>query len=185
MTSMAGISITSPRRRMPLRPETAPWGSRASGYGCPALLVSPLIDGGTVFRGSGPIDHTSVLKTISERWGTAPLTARDRAAGSLGDVISLAKPRTDDPLSGVVAPISSSAHPGASAPTKLDRIHAARVAALPIRNEKGHYPEDAPVPVFGSTSDLSDFIRDRTAGWKEHVQRQKRRRAANADNDGK
>ena len=148
------------------------------GLRVPAVLVSPLIEAGTVFRGSGPIDHTSVLKTLSERWGTAPLTARDRAAASLGDVVSLAKPRTDDPLSGVVAPASRAAQPGASTPTKLDRIHAARVAALPIRNEKGHYPEDAPVPVLASTAELSDFIRDRTAAWKEHVQRRKRRRAA-------
>lgn len=146
------------------------------GLRVPAVLVSPLIEAGTVFRASGPIDHTSVLKTIAERWGTTPLTARDRAAASLGDVVSLANPRTDDPLSGVVPPVSSAAQPGASTPTKLDRIHAARVAALPIRNEKGHYPEDAPVPVFASTSELSDFIRDRTAAWKEHVQRLKRRR---------
>jgi phospholipase C len=157
---------------------------RRFGLRVPAVLVSPLIDAGTVFRGSGPIDHTSVLKTISERWGTAPLTARDRAAGSLADAVSLAKPRTDDPLSGVVPPVSSPAQPSPSKPTKLDRIHAARVAALPIRNEKGHYPEDAQVPVFASTADLSDFVRDRTAAWKEHVQRQKRRRTAQAAGEG-
>ncbi|MDE2451315.1 MAG: phosphoesterase [Gammaproteobacteria bacterium] len=147
------------------------------GLRVPAVLVSPLIKAGTVFRGTGPIDHTSVLKTISERWGTAPLTARDRAAGSLGDVVSLATPRTDDPLSGVVPPTSSIAHPGASQPTKIDMIHAQRVAALPVRNEKGYYPEHAPLPAFASASDLSDFIRDRTAAWKEHVQRQKQRRS--------
>ena len=146
------------------------------GLRVPAVLVSPLIKAGTVFRGTGPIDHTSVLKTISERWGTAPLTARDRAAGSLGDVVSLATPRTDDPLSGVVPPTSSIAHPSASQPTKIDMIHAQRVAALPVRNEKGYYPEHAPLPAFASASDLSDFIRDRTAAWKEHVQRLKQRR---------
>ena len=57
-------------------------------------------------------------------------------------------------------------------------IQAQRVAALPIRNEKGYYPENVPAPVFASASDLSDFIRDRTAAWKEHVQRQKERRSA-------
>ena len=148
------------------------------GLRVPAVLVSPLIPAGTVFRGTGPIDHTSVLKTISERWGTTPLTARDRAAGSLGAVVSLAKARTDDPLNRIVPPKSSDAHPKASKPSKIDMIQAQRVAALPIRNEKGYYPENEPAPVFVSTAELSDFIRDRTAAWKEHVQRQKERRGA-------
>jgi phospholipase C len=147
------------------------------GLRVPAVLVSPLIAAGTVFRGSGPIDHTSVLATISERWGTEPLTARDRAAASLADVVTLASPRTDDPLSGVVAPVSSAALPNPSKPTKLERIHAALVAALPVRNQQGYYPEDTPVPTFASSSDLSDFVRDRTAAWKEHVARQKMRRS--------
>jgi phospholipase C len=150
------------------------------GLRVPAVLVSPLIAAGTVFRGSGPIDHTSVLKTIAERWGTEPLTDRDRAAASLGDVVTLAKPRTDDPLNGVLPPVSSQAHPNSCRPTKLDRIHAALVSALPVRNEQGHYPEDRPVPTFASASELGDFIRDRTAAWKEHVRRQKQRRAEKA-----
>lgn len=146
------------------------------GLRVPAVLVSPLIPAGTVFRGSGPIDHTSVLKTISERWGTVPLTARDRAAGSLGDVLTLAKPRVDDPLTGVQAPAASADHPNSAVPSTLDKIHAARVAQLPIRNEKGHYEEQIDPPVFASTADLSDFIRDRTAAWKEHLQRRRTRR---------
>ncbi|HEY7888121.1 MAG TPA: alkaline phosphatase family protein [Steroidobacteraceae bacterium] len=151
------------------------------GLRVPAVLVSPLIAAGTVFRGSGPVDHTSVLATIAERWGTQPLTARDRAAASLGDVLTLASPRTDDPLNGVLPPVSSAAHPNPSKPTKLERIHAALVAALPLRNQQGYYPEDTPVPTFASSSDLSDFVRDRTAAWKEHVQRQMRRRSERAE----
>ena len=155
------------------------------GLRVPAVLVSPLIQAGTVFRGSRPIDHTSVLKTIADRWGTQPLTARDRAAGSLGDVVTLAKPRTDDPLSGVLPPRSSAPHPNASQPTKIDTIHAQRVAALPIRNDHGYYDETAPAPVLGSAAEVGDFIRDRTAAWKEHVQRQKLRRARRAASDSK
>ncbi|HEY1889527.1 MAG TPA: alkaline phosphatase family protein [Steroidobacteraceae bacterium] len=150
------------------------------GLRVPAVLVSPLIPAGTVFRGSGPIDHTSVLKTISLRWGTAALTNRDRNAASLGDVLTLATPRTDDPLKGVLPPVSSTAPPNPSKPTKLARIHAALVAALPIRNQHGHYPEDVPTPTFASASDLGDFVRDRTAAWKEHVQRRRQRRAERA-----
>jgi phospholipase C len=146
------------------------------GVRVPAVLVSPLIAEGTVFRGSGRIDHTSVLRTISHRWKTEPLTGRDRAAASLEDVLTLTEARSDDPLQGVVPPASKSAHPNSSTPTKIDRIHAARVAALPIRNEKGYYEEGVPAPDFASSAELGHFIRDRTAAWKEHVQRQKHRR---------
>jgi phospholipase C len=145
------------------------------GVRVPAVLVSPLIAAGTVYRGAQRrIDHTSVLKTIHERWGTNPLTQRDRAAASLGDVLTLATARQDDPLKGVPIPVSTGHHPNASSPSKIDRIHAARVAALPIRNEKGHYEEAS--PVLTSANEFSDFIRDRTAAWRLHVQRQRQRR---------
>jgi phospholipase C len=147
------------------------------GLRVPAVLVSPLIAAGTVFRGSGPIDHTSVLKTISERWGTQSLTDRDRAAASLGDVLTLTQARTDDPLEGVQAPAFSAEHPNAAVPSNIDRIHAARVAELPIRNEKGYYEENVDPPAFASTADLSNFIRDRSAAWKEHLQRLRARRS--------
>jgi phospholipase C len=43
------------------------------------VLISPLIAKGTVYRATaGRIDHTSVLKTIHERWNTVPLSARRR-----------------------------------------------------------------------------------------------------------
>ncbi len=41
------------------------------GVRVPAVLVSPLIPAGTVFRvpdGSVPLDHTSILKTVEQRW---------------------------------------------------------------------------------------------------------------------
>jgi phospholipase C len=145
------------------------------GVRVPAVLVSPLIATGTVYRAAqGRIDHTSVLRTIHERWGTDPLTQRDRAAASLGDVLTLATARNDDPLAGVAIPLSSSHHPNASSLSRIDRIYAARVAALPVRNEKGHYEEAS--PGLTSAAELSDFIRDRTAAWKQHLQRQQQRR---------
>jgi len=147
------------------------------GVRVPAVLVSPLIAAGTVFRGAGPIDHTSVLKTLQELFGVEPLTARDQAAASLGDVLTLATPRTDDPLTGVTAPVSNVRHPNAASMSHLDKLHALRVAALPIRNEKGHYEDRQGPPTFDSAAQLSDFIRDRTAAWSQHVQRQRRRRA--------
>jgi phospholipase C len=145
------------------------------GVRVPAVLVSPLIKENTVFRAKGHIDHTSILKTISERWGTKTLTERDKAAASLADALTLAAPRTDDPLKDVKVPVSSAHHPNSSTPSKLDMIHAARVAALPIRSEKGHYEQAK--PTLTSAAEVSDFIRDRTAAWKEHLRRQRARGA--------
>ena len=112
-----------------------------------------------------------MLKKICERWGTAPLTNRDRAAASLADVFTLAQPRADDPLDGVAVPVSRVRHPNATSPSKIDRIHAAKVAALPIRNEKGHYEETRAAPVLTSAAELADFIGDRTAAWTQHLER--------------
>ncbi|KXV03695.1 phosphoesterase [Caballeronia megalochromosomata] len=147
---------------------------RRFGVRVPAVLVSPLIKANTVFRAkAGHIDHTSILKTVHERWGTDFLTERDKAAASLADVLTLAKARTDDPLSGVQVPVSSIHHPNSSTPSRIDKIHAARVAALPIRSEKGHYEQAD--PTLNSAADVSNFIRDRTAAWKEHLRRQRAR----------
>src|SRR5207244_3726994 len=68
------------------------------GVRVPTVLVSPLIPAGTVFRvpdGSVPLDHTSILKTVEQRWNLPALTARDAAAPGVGDVLSLTTPRTD------------------------------------------------------------------------------------------
>jgi len=93
----------------------------------PTLLVSPLIPAGTVYRvpeGGTPFDHTSVLKTIEVRWNLQPLTARDAAAVDVGGVLTLAAPRTDDPLSGVVAPTSGGVTPSAGKPSHLQEVYA-------------------------------------------------------------
>ncbi|MGE5292313.1 MAG: hypothetical protein ACM3ML_35030 [Micromonosporaceae bacterium] len=35
--------------------------------------------------GATPLDHTSILETVQQRWGLPSLTARDAAAGATGD----------------------------------------------------------------------------------------------------
>jgi phospholipase C len=145
------------------------------GLRVPAVLISPLIEAGTVFRAAaGRIDHTSVLRTIHDRWGTQPLTARDTAAASLADVLTLSEARDDDPIAGVAVPVSTAKSSGASLPSHLDLVQAAKVAALPVRNEKGFYDDAA--PVLTTSADVATFIRDRTAAWSQHVRRQRRRR---------
>src|SRR5215472_15740709 len=99
------------------------------GVRVPAVLVSPLIAPGTVFRppaGGPPLDHTSVIKTVEERWSLPALTARDAAAPSVADVLTLTTPRSDDVLAGVTVPVSVAhgARAGAAAPSKLQRVQA-------------------------------------------------------------
>lgn len=97
------------------------------GVRVPTVLVSPLIAAGTVFRvpaGSMPLDHTSVLKTVQQRWGLPSLTSRDAAATGLADVLTLTAPRSDDVLAGVTVPQSGGPSPAATAPSHLQQVQA-------------------------------------------------------------
>ncbi len=69
------------------------------GVRVPAVLVSPWIAPGTVFRppaGGPPCDHTSVAATLARRFGLdGPLTARDAAAPTLAGALALSGARGD------------------------------------------------------------------------------------------
>jgi phospholipase C len=156
------------------------WGFDFTRFGVrvPAVLVSPRIAAATVFRAKqGTIDHTSVLKTVEVRWKISSLTARDKAAPDLGDVLTLATPRTDDPLKGVAIPSSNTPHPNQSKPSVIDQIHAAKVSHLPLRNEQGTYDQHTP-PDLSSSASIGDYIQARTAAWSQHLQRRRQRRSA-------
>ncbi len=144
------------------------------GVRVPALLISPLIEAGSVFRATdGVIDHTSVLKTLQQRWpAIQPLTKRDAAAPGLGDALTLAQARTDDPLSGITPPSPGAITPNANIPSKLQKTQANRVAALPVRNEQGTYDHDK--PHLQTAAEVSNYIRDRTAAWEDHTARVRR-----------
>jgi phospholipase C len=139
------------------------------GLRVPAVLVSPLIAGGTVFRVSGPtpLDHTSILKTAESRWNLPALTARDAAAPSIEGVLTLNTPRTDDPLQGVTPPVSKDAspHSKASPPSHLEQIHVDLVSRLPVSGEAG---SRAAPPAFKTSAEAQAYIRERTAAWKAH-----------------
>jgi phospholipase C len=100
------------------------------GVRVPTVLVSPLIAPGTVYRAPGgtPLDHTSVLKTVEQRWNLPALNARDVAAPGFGDVLTLAAPRTDDVLAGVTVPVSSGPGPAAGTISHLESIQAELVS---------------------------------------------------------
>jgi phospholipase C len=157
------------------------WGFDFTRFGVriPALLISPRIAAGTVFRAKrGTIDHTSVLKTIELRFGLDPLTERDKAAPDLGDVLTLATPRTDDPLKDVQVPATNLPHPEQeqSEPSLIEKIHAHKVSLLPLRNDQGSYDRHEP-PDLSTSAKIGDYIQGRTAAWTQHLERQRAKRA--------
>jgi phospholipase C len=136
------------------------------GLRVPTVLVSPLIAPGTVFRvpaGSTPLDHTSILKTVETRWGLPSLTARDAAAPDVGDVLTLATPRTDDPIAGVVVPTSSGANPVSTLPSHLQKVHAELVSQLPVPDAQGGTYHQ--MPTLRTNAEYAAYIASRTAAW--------------------
>ncbi len=137
------------------------------GVRVPAVLVSPLIPAGTIFRvpeGATPIDHTSVLKTVELRFGLPSLTARDAAAPDLGGVLTLTTPRTDDPLAAVVAPASTGANPAAAEVSHLQQLQAQMTADLPVPAEQ---LVNQPLLASQRTpADFAHYIEARTSTWK-------------------
>jgi phospholipase C len=137
------------------------------GVRVPTVLVSPLITPGTVFRvptGATPLDHTSILKTVETRWNLPSLTARDAAALDVGAALILSVPRTDDPLAGVVVPVSTTPVPNAEVPSHLQQVHAELVSQLPVPDAQGRYHHT--MPVLTTSADYRNYIRTRTAVWK-------------------
>ena len=133
----------------------------------PTVLVSPLIAPGTVFRVGAdamPLDHTSILKTIETRWNLPALTARDGAASDVGGVLTLATPRTDDPLMDVAVPVATGPHPDEERPSHLQQVQAELVSQLPVPDEQGgtHHL----MPALKTSSDYQAYIIARTNAWK-------------------
>lgn len=97
------------------------------GVRVPAVLVSPWIEEGTICHTQ--FDHTSVIKTVSEKWlGGQNLTKRDAAANCVGEVMSLSAPRTDKPQ---ITPVPPPAFTGCGdqflSPLQQDLLAAAAV----------------------------------------------------------
>jgi phospholipase C len=133
------------------------------GVRVPAVLVSPLIEAGTVFRvpaGTTPVDHTSILKTVQQRWDLPSLTARDTAAPGLGGVLTLAAPRTDDALAGVTVPVSAAAGPAAALPSHLQQVQADLISR---QYPAGQHPAADALPATDSGAAYSNYIRNHEA----------------------
>jgi phospholipase C len=133
----------------------------------PTLLISPLIPAGTVFRvpdGGMPLDHTSILRTIEARWNVAALTARDAAAPDVGNVLTLATPRTDDPLAGVAVPKSTGKNPAAGEASHLQQVYAELASRLPVPDAQG--ATQHVMPVLKTEAEVDRYIDERLAAWK-------------------
>ncbi len=133
----------------------------------PAVLVSPLIAAGTVFRvpaGSMPLDHTSILKTIETRWNLPALTARDAAANDVGNALTLTTPRSDDPLQGVTVPVAAQKNPDEDRPSHLQEVYAELAAQLPVPDAQGGTHRTMPRLV--NSSDYDNYIRERVDEWE-------------------
>jgi phospholipase C len=106
------------------------------GVRVPGLVVSPLVEAGSVFHGL--LDHTSILQLMVERFGTSgdlkffgdAVARKNNRVLSLGNVITRASPRTDT----VVLPEAPEASTGAAttpALTGIARIFRTVVASKP------------------------------------------------------
>jgi phospholipase C len=69
------------------------------GVRVPSIVASAYTQRGTIVgrAGSSPFDHTSILRTVEERFDLQSLTARDGGAESLAQALNLGAPRTDAP----------------------------------------------------------------------------------------
>jgi phospholipase C len=137
------------------------------GVRVPAVLVSPLIAPGTVLRapdGQAPFDHTAILKTVETRWQLPALTARDAAASNVGAALTLASPRTDDPLQGVSVPSAPAIDPAKVPISPKEKIHAELASRLPIPGEAGASWRG--LPDLKTSADAKAYIDGRMAAWE-------------------
>jgi len=128
------------------------------GVRVPAVLVSPWIEAGTVHRTKGdvPIDHTSILATLEKMFDLPALTARDKVAPHILDVATLKEARKDDPMKGVVAPVSNSTVVIKEHASQIQQMHAAALTDKHNR-ETG---ENKETPKFSSSDDVNSYIND-------------------------
>ncbi len=146
------------------------------GVRVPAVLVSPYIEAGTVFRvaeNETPIDHTSVLKTLQQKFKLPSLTKRDAAAPSLEDVLTLTHARDDDPLKEVKAPVSKQEVNFDDAPDHLQHLYVDTMNHLPNEELLKTNPH-AKRESFESSNDAMDYAHKRYDEYFSHYWKYKK-----------
>jgi phospholipase C len=144
------------------------------GVRVPAVIVSPLIPAGTVFRapaGGPPYDHTSIIATLRARFKLDKLGKRDAIAPHLGPALTLSEPRGDDPLNGITPPTAAAPvlQPGSAligeAPSSFLEAKAIAAAKLPVPSEPIENPEQT-VAALSTAAKQYAFIQDRLQAWE-------------------
>jgi phospholipase C len=144
------------------------------GVRVPAVIVSPLIPAGTIFRapaGSPPYDHTSIIATLRARFNLGPLGKRDAIAPHLGPVLTLSQPRGDNPLEGVTPStaadpvLQAGSAPIGAAPSSFLEAKAIAAAKLPVPSEPIENPEQT-VAALSTAAKQDAFIQDRLQAWE-------------------
>jgi len=142
--------VAPPAAVAPGTTPTTPFNFDRYGVRVPAVLVSPYIRQGTILRPSGatPFDHTSIIRTLRERFSLGPaLSARDAAAPALGDVLNLAAP--DNPGPPNLAPL-----PYAPKPSEI-----AEAMSLPLNGmQRGLLDLALHLPPNVAVGDLAAFM---------------------------
>ena len=144
------------------------------GIRVPAVIASPLIPARTVFRapaGSPPYYHTSIIATLRARFNLGELGKRDAIAPHLEPVLTLSKPRRDDPLQGVTPPTATDPvlQPGSApigaAPSAFLEAKAIAAAQLPVPSEPIENPKQT-VAALPTAAKQYAFIQDRLQAWQ-------------------
>jgi len=169
--------INSPRPDDNFRNTTPPaFAFDRLGIRVPTLIVSPWVGKGVVVNTQ--LQHTSVLKTVRERFRIAePLTSREAAATSLAAIFSQATKRTDVPrrLPRASMPMLTAAdhhaNPGNAFPDELQREMVEGV----LRATRASHPEDDDTPPQMPTTqhDASVLINRRMSQHHEWLRRRK------------
>lgn len=131
------------------------------GVRVPAIVVSPYIQPGTVFRapaGNQDFDHTAIIATLRKRFGIAhPLTARDATAPDLEVVLNLDAPQFDgrEAVTALPPPAEDTA----------DALNAARLEPLNDFQEALHATATHLEPLLKGIS-LAEHLKDLFTGKK-------------------
>lgn len=128
----------------------------------PTIFISPFIEAGTVIKAKGktPFDHTSINKSIQNRFGLQPLTERDKAAPCFLDVLTLKEARKDNPLKNINPPVNNDENPLHDDPSHLQMVMANHASSLPVSNGKGN-GEHHEMPNFKTGSEAIKYINKR------------------------
>jgi phospholipase C len=141
------------------------------GLRVPALVVSPWVAKGKVY--SQPLRHTSILKTVRERFGiTRALSRREDAAASIAAIFDQRAARTDCPaaLPRIEVPQSpdpdSAVNPGNSG---LDDLQVEKRDGVVARTRPSHPEDDDNIWLPKTQAETHEFIRQRLAKHREYI----------------